>query len=118
MVTAQKIELKQKVFFATARTRILARSFALLNEVAKVLADRSKIHVRIEGHTDSRGRDSYNQRLSQGRATSVRTYLIQRGVSGSRMEAVGFGETRPVASNRTRDGRALNRRVEFVITKQ
>jgi OOP family OmpA-OmpF porin len=118
VVTAKKIELKQKVFFATAKTRILARSFQLLNEVAKVLKDMPKIKIRIEGHTDSRGRDRYNQRLSDGRANSVRTYLIQRGVDASRMRAVGYGEDKPVASNRTRAGRANNRRVEFMITKQ
>ena len=118
VVTAKKIELKQKVFFATAKSRILPRSYDLLNEVAKVLKDRSKIHVRIEGHTDSRGSNRYNQRLSQGRANSVRTYLVQRGVGASRMVAVGYGEDRPIANNRTREGRALNRRVEFVITQQ
>ncbi|MCK5798671.1 MAG: OmpA family protein [Deltaproteobacteria bacterium] len=118
VVTKKKLELKQKVFFATARTRILPRSFALLNEVANVLKDMPKINVRIEGHTDSRGSARYNQRLSQGRADSVRRYLIQRGVGASRMTAFGYGEDRPVASNRTRDGRAMNRRVEFVITKQ
>ncbi len=118
VVTAKKIELKQKVFFATAKTRILARSYQLLNEVAKALKDMPKIEIRIEGHTDSRGRNRYNQRLSDGRANSVRTYLIQRGVDASRMRAVGYGEDKPVASNRTRAGRAMNRRVEFMITKQ
>ncbi len=118
VVTQDKIELKQKVFFATAKTVILPRSFPLLNEVAKVLQDRAKIHVRIEGHTDSRGGDGYNMRLSQGRANSVRSYLIRRGIDPGRMQAVGYGETRPIASNRTRAGRAQNRRVEFFITKQ
>jgi OOP family OmpA-OmpF porin len=118
VVTKKKIELKQKVFFATARTRILPRSYNLLNEVAKVLKDLPKLHVRVEGHTDSRGSARYNKRLSDGRAKSVRRFLIRKGVRGDRLTAFGYGEDRPVASNRTREGRAMNRRVEFVITKQ
>ena len=118
VVTAKKIELKQKVFFATAKSRILARSFPLLNEVGKVLKDLPKIHIRIEGHTDSRGNDRYNMKLSRKRAASVRRYLQGQGVDASRMVSEGFGETRPIASNRTRAGRAMNRRVEFFITKQ
>ncbi|PID38907.1 MAG: hypothetical protein CSA65_01475 [Proteobacteria bacterium] len=118
VVTKKKIELKQKVFFATARTKILPRSFRLLDEVAKVLKDLPKLYVRVEGHTDSRGSARYNKRLSDGRAKSVRRYLIRKGVDASRLTAFGYGEDRPVASNRTREGRAMNRRVEFVITKQ
>ena len=72
----------------------------------------------IEGHTDSRGSDRYNLRLSQGRANSVRSYLIRRGIDPVRMEAVGYGEQKPIGSNRTRAGRAQNRRVEFFITSQ
>ena len=115
VVTQKKIELKQQVFFATARTRILRRSFALLDEVAKVLVDMPKLRVRIEGHTDSRGSAAYNRQLSHGRANSVRLYLLRKGVDPVRLEAQGFGEDRPVADNRTRSGRAMNRRVEFVI---
>jgi OOP family OmpA-OmpF porin len=117
-VTGTKIELKQKVHFATAKTKILPRSFPLLTEVAKVLKDMPNISVRIEGHTDSRGNDNYNLRLSQGRADSVRTFLLKQGIDGSRMEAVGYGESRPIESNNTRQGREANRRVEFFITKQ
>jgi outer membrane protein OmpA-like peptidoglycan-associated protein len=117
-VTKQKIELKQRVFFATGRSKILRRSYPLLDEVALVLKDRPKIHVRIEGHTDSRGGDAYNQQLSEGRATAVRVYLIKRAIDPNRLASVGYGESRPIANNMTRAGRALNRRVEFVITKQ
>ncbi len=118
VVTAKKIELKQKVYFATAKTTILPRSFALLNDVGRVLSDRPKIYIRIEGHTDSRGNNRYNQRLSQGRANSVRAYLVGRGIAPERLEATGYGEDRPIADNRTRAGRGMNRRVEFFITKQ
>jgi len=118
VVTDQKIELKQMVYFATDKTVILPRSFPLLNDVAQALKDRASIHVRIEGHTDSRGNDAHNMKLSQGRAASVRTYLIGRGISSDRMESVGYGKNKPIADNRTRAGRAQNRRVEFFITKQ
>ncbi|MCC6750772.1 MAG: OmpA family protein [Deltaproteobacteria bacterium] len=118
VVTGTKIELKQTVHFATARTRILPRSFPLLTEVAQVLSDRPTLHVRIEGHTDSRGNDAYNLKLSGGRANSVRAFLIGKGVDPARLEARGFGETKPIDDNRTRSGRAMNRRVDFFITKQ
>ena len=74
--------------------------------------------MRIEGHTDSVGDDSANLRLSQNRANSVMSALLRRKVDPSRMEAVGFGETRPVASNSSASGRAENRRTEFNIIEQ
>ncbi len=115
VVTDKKIELKQTVYFRTARAVIKPVSYALLNEVAKALADHSKLRVRIEGHTDSRGGARYNKRLSHRRANSVRNYLIRRGVSADRMIAKGYGEAVPIADNRTKAGRSQNRRVEFVI---
>jgi OOP family OmpA-OmpF porin len=118
VVTRTKIELRQKVYFATAKTKIRERSFPLLREVAQVLQDSPKMQVRIEGHTDSRGSDAYNLRLSEGRAASVKTFLIGQGIAPERLQAVGFGEGRPIADNRTRSGRALNRRVEFFIIKR
>ncbi len=116
VVTETKIELKQTVYFDTNKATIKAVSFPLLNEVALALADHPTIAVRIEGHTDSQGKDAANLKLSQRRAESVRTYLIAKGVAGERMDAQGYGETVPIADNRTGAGRAQNRRVEFVIT--
>ena len=116
VITDNRIELKQKVFFATASDRILERSFELLNEVAMALRDNPTITVRIEGHTDSRGSESYNLKLSQRRAASVRRYMMAQGIDGSRMESEGFGEQNPIEDNRTSEGRAANRRVEFHIT--
>jgi OmpA-OmpF porin, OOP family len=118
VVTQRRIEIKQRIFFATGRTRILRRSFALLNEVALVLKDRPSIWVEIGGHTDSRGSDRYNLRLSSGRANSVRAYLIRHGIDPGRLGAVGYGESKPIGENRLRSGRAMNRRVEFVLKKQ
>ncbi len=111
------IELKQTIYFATNKDVILSKSFGLLNEVAMALRDHAQIRVSIEGHTDSKGKDSYNKKLSQRRAESVRRYLINQGVEASRMEAIGYGEERPIEDNRTAEGRAANRRVEFIIIK-
>jgi outer membrane protein OmpA-like peptidoglycan-associated protein len=84
--------------------------------VATALTDR-KENIVVEGHTDSRGSDSYNLDLSERRAQSVRDYLVTRGVSANHCRAVGYGESRPVADNRTAEGRANNRRVEIVIER-
>jgi outer membrane protein OmpA-like peptidoglycan-associated protein len=118
VVTQDKIELKQTIYFAFKKSKILKRSFPLLSEVADVLNTRLSVKLRIEGHTDSRGGDAYNLRLSQARATAVRDWLIDSGVASERLEAAGFGETQPIASNRTAVGREKNRRVEFFITQQ
>jgi OmpA-OmpF porin, OOP family len=118
VVTKEKIELKQKVHFATDKSKIYPDSFPMLNEVAEVLKSRSEIKVRIEGHTDSRGTLKHNMKLSQARAESVRQYLVERGIDLSRMEAQGFGPTQPIDDNRTAKGREANRRTEFIITSQ
>lgn len=117
-VTEEKIELKQAIFFQTAKATIMARSFPLLDEVAAVLGSRPSMKVRVEGHTDSRGGRAYNLRLSQARADSVKAYLVGKGISSDRMEAKGYGPDQPIDSNRTAAGRERNRRVEFMITQQ
>jgi outer membrane protein OmpA-like peptidoglycan-associated protein len=71
------------------------------------------MRLRIEGHTDDVGADEFNQKLSQDRADSVRTYLVGKGIAEDRLEAVGYGETKPVQDNKTSAGRAANRRTEF-----
>jgi len=111
----EKIEIKQQVHFATNKHTILADSFGLLDQVAQVLKDYPNIKVKIEGHTDSQAADDFNLKLSQRRADAVREYLINAGISPDRMTAVGFGETMPIASNKTDKGRAQNRRVDFNI---
>lgn len=111
-----RLEILEKVFFQTNRARILRRSYALLNNVAEVIMNHPEIElVRVEGHTDDRGADDYNMDLSRRRAEAVVEYLVGRGVPPNRLRAEGYGETRPVASNETREGRATNRRVEFNI---
>ncbi len=118
VVTAQKIELKQTVFFDFNKASIKSVSFALLNEVAQAMVDNPTIKVEIGGHTDSVGNDAFNLKLSQSRAESVRTYLIKRGIASNRMVPKGFGENVPIADNRTEAGRSQNRRVEFLITER
>ena len=117
-VTQEKIELHQAVFFATAKSTIMPQSFALLNEVADVLKSRSTMQVRVEGHTDSRGKRAANMLLSQGRANAVKAYLVDHGIDASRMVSIGFGPDQPIETNRTAAGREKNRRVEFVILQQ
>lgn len=104
----------EPIFFETNSTKIQKRSEPLLAEIARVIRAREDLGtISIEGHTDSRGDDDYNLRLSQGRAESVRDFLIESGVSAHRLVARGFGETRPVASGDSPAAHAANRRVEF-----
>lgn len=117
-IDGDKITLNEKVFFKTAKSDILPQSYPLLNDVANILTENPKIEIRIEGHTDSRGSDSYNQKLSEQRAASVRTYLLEQGIESNRMQSVGYGEQRPIEDNNTEAGRAANRRVEIHITRQ
>jgi outer membrane protein OmpA-like peptidoglycan-associated protein len=116
VVTENKIELKQTVFFDFNKATIKAVSFPLLNDVAQAMKDNPQIKVEIQGHTDSVGNDDYNLKLSQNRAESVKRYLVGKAIADDRMVAKGYGETLPIADNRTATGRAQNRRVEFIIT--
>ena len=118
VVTSEKIELKQKIFFETNKSTIKSQSFGLLSEIANVLQTRPTMHIRIEGHTDTQGPRSRNMTLSQARADAVRFHLEGLGVSRERMESVGFGPDQPIETNRTTAGREKNRRVEFVIVQQ
>ena len=118
VVTEAKIELKQKIFFETNKAVIMPRSFPLLAEIGQALQARPSMTVRIEGHTDSRGKRPHNMTLSQSRADSVRQFLIGLGVEGSRMDSKGFGPDQPIETNKTAAGREKNRRVEFFITQQ
>lgn len=115
-MTEKKLELGERVYFDTAKTSIKSQSFGLLDDVAAVLTQNPQVKkVVIEGHTDNRGGEAANMKLSQGRAAAVRDYLVKKGVAADRLEAKGFGESRPIADNKTAKGRDENRRVEFVI---
>lgn len=105
----------ENVHFRTGSDEILPRSFPMLNEVVGILGVNPGLRIRVEGHTDNVGDDAANMDLSQRRAESVRRYLIENGVPDTQLTAQGFGETRPVDTNDTPEGRAKNRRVEFHI---
>lgn len=115
-VTTTHIRIHQKIHFAFNRARIRSQSFGILDTVVQVLNDYPDITLEIQGHTDARGGDRYNQRLSEQRAAAVRQYLIGKGIAESRLASQGYGETQPIESNSTEEGRARNRRVEFLRT--
>lgn len=108
------ITLSGSVLFKSGKYDLMDGAKTKLSSVTEAL-QASERPVTIEGHTDSRGSDSSNMRLSQRRAESVRTFFISEGVSGTRITATGVGEDRPIASNDSAEGRANNRRVEIII---
>ncbi len=110
------LEALRGVNFETGKSVIKTESYGILNKVAQIMNDNPHYNLAIEGHTDNVGEDASNMTLSQDRANSVKTYLTNKGVSSSRMTAQGFGETRPVSTNETKEGRAENRRVEFKVS--
>ena len=107
----------QKILFETDKAVIKSDSQGVLDAVAKAASECPAVRMEIGGHTDSRGRDAYNQELSEARANAVKTYLANAGVDTSRLDAKGYGETQPIASNKNRDGRAQNRSIEFNVIK-
>ncbi len=114
-----RILILEPVHFATDKSIIRPESEPLLQQVTAIIQDNPQLTlIRIEGHTDSKGSARYNQRLSQARAASVRAYLLERGVAAERLQAEGFGLTRPVDTNETDEGRARNRRVDFIIIER
>jgi OmpA-OmpF porin, OOP family len=103
------------ILFDSGSDKIKAESYKTLADIGQLLAENSGLRLSIEGHTDSDGADDYNLKLSQNRANSVRLYLIQTyKIDGGRLEAKGWGETKPIDANNTPEGKANNRRVELV----
>ena len=113
-----KLELPDSINFETGEAKVAGRSEALLNRVAEKIRPAQVKRIRIEGHTDNVGGQKRNQELSQARAEAVRVFLLSRGVEASRLDAVGFGDTRPLDRRNTASARAKNRRVEFIIVEQ
>ena len=110
------LDLMGRVFFVPSQPILEDRSHALLNSVVKVIQEHPEFPLIVVGcHTDDRGFAEANMQLSQARAIAVRQYLIEKGVAPERLEARGYGDTRPIASNATSIGREINRRVEFHI---
>jgi OmpA-OmpF porin, OOP family len=106
----------KNVFFATASDKLLKQSNARLDVVVGILNQNPTYKVQIDGHTDDQGKDEYNLDLSNRRAASVKAYLVSKGIAEGRLSSTGYGETKPVADNKTAKGRAENRRVEMTLS--
>ena len=109
------LNLPEGVTFDVGRAEIKPQFYYALDRVAETLRYYDRSRIEIQGHTDSTGSYDFNQRLSENRAFSVRSYLASRGVAPDRMYAVGFGPSRPIADNSSPYGRAKNRRVEIIV---
>lgn len=112
--TGEVIVLRN-TFFDSDKTELKSESRVELDKVAEMLNEQVTMRIEISGHTDNTGKSDYNLKLSQGRAESVKSYLINKGISAGRIETRGYGDTRPVAGNDTPEGKALNRRTEMKI---
>ncbi len=106
----------QGIQFETGKADIKPFSFPLLNQIANILILNPTYLIEVQGHTDNVGGDDYNMNLSNERAASVRSYLVSKGISETKITSHGYGETKPVASNNNKAGKSMNRRVEFVVT--
>lgn len=102
------------LLFESGRATIQAESYPRLDRVVEYMTYRPSARIRVAGHTDNVGNPQRNQALSEARAQAVREYLVSHGVDGDRIEAVGFGDQNPIASNDTEDGRRQNRRIEAI----
>jgi outer membrane protein OmpA-like peptidoglycan-associated protein len=107
----------KNIYFDFDKTTLKSESFVELNKVVDFLLKNPKVSIQISGHTDSKGSDTYNLNLSQGRSQSVVDYLVSQGIENSRLVAQGYGESKPIDTNDTEEGRANNRRVEFTVLK-
>jgi outer membrane protein OmpA-like peptidoglycan-associated protein len=117
-IARDKLELKERILFDTGRATLKPVSLSLLDGVVSAVKKSPDLKkIVIEGHTDSRGSRVKNLELSQGRAEAVRAYLVEKGVEPGRLDAKGFGASRPIADNATPRGREDNRRVEFTILR-
>lgn len=108
-------EALQGIVFESAKDIIKPKSYSILDNIVKILNENPDYKLRIAGHTDNMGDDAFNLQLSQKRAESAMNYLIEKGIVKDRLEAIGYGETKPVADNKIADGRKQNRRVEFIV---
>lgn len=111
-----QLAMPADVSFPSGQSEIQPQFYSSLNDVASTLNEFPSTAVDIIGHADSQGAEDFNQGLSERRAASVQSYLLNQGVRPVRLASIGFGETRPIATNETPEGRARNRRVEIILT--
>lgn len=109
------LTLKGDFYFDTNSAVVKPGMYSELDRIAQIMNQYPQTMISIEGHTDSKGSDSFNQTLSEQRALAVKSLLVQRGVAANRIETVGYGKSMPIATNDTEAGRQLNRRVEIKI---
>jgi OOP family OmpA-OmpF porin len=110
----QKISLPN-IEFQSGSTVLAPGGKQKLEGVVEFMSNQAEVQVDVFGHTDAQGKDAYNQKLSEGRAKSVMEYFVSRGIDAARLSSKGFGETQPISSNETAEGRAQNRRVELLL---
>ena len=117
----------QGIEFESGKATIKSKSYALLDQIAQTFIENEDYIIEVQGHTDATGKAAENKKLSQARAEAVMMYLVKKGVSSivvrcsfdhpsTRMTAVGYGQEKPIADNKTKAGRQKNRRVQFIIT--
>ncbi|MBO0330803.1 OmpA family protein [[Muricauda] lutisoli] len=116
-VQKQLNDYARTILFDTGKSSIKAESTSVMVDIIQILNEYPNAKFTVEGHTDSVGSESLNQRLSEERANSVRDFLIDKGIDADRLSAIGYGEAKPIATNNTRAGRAQNRRVEINLIK-
>ncbi len=114
IVTDKEIKILQQIHFAYNKSTIRRESYPVVDAVAEILKQNTKIRLEVQGHTDNRGNKRYNQKLSEKRANSVMNALVARGIAANRLRARGYGMERPLVPNDTAQNRALNRRVQFI----
>ena len=115
----KKIEKIDKIYFDFDSAVIRQESYRVLNDVVEQINRLDKFEkIIIEGHCSSEGTDEYNMDLAERRATSVKNYLINKDIDAAKLEIAPYGESRPIASNETKEGRGKNRRVEFIIEEE
>ncbi len=119
IITKDQLKILDQVKFATGTAKLSPASNKLLDNIARVLLNHNEIaKLKVDGHTDNAGKPDKNLKLSQDRAESVVKYLVKKGIAPERLEATGYGDTKPLEDNKTAKGKAANRRVEFNIVSE
>jgi len=103
------------VLFDFDKSNVKPEAAAILDRLVSFMNENKDKNASLSGHTDNVGAEAYNQALSERRVGSVKDYVVKKGVDGSRVSGQGFGESKPIADNKTREGRAKNRRVEIKV---